>query len=69
MGKPPTTLRDIAKSLGTSIGTVHRALHDNPGVSAATKGNKPQQAANDRHVFHEVLELIWIAKLRVPNKG
>ena len=37
MGKPPTTLRDIAKSLGTSIGTVHRALHDNPGVSAETK--------------------------------
>jgi len=37
MGKPPTTLGDIAKSLGTSIGTVHRALHDNPGVSAETK--------------------------------
>ena len=37
MGKPPTTLRDIAKLLGTSIGTVHRALHDNPGVSAQTK--------------------------------
>ena len=37
MGKPPTTLRDIAKSLSTSIGTVHRALHDNPGVSAETK--------------------------------
>ena len=37
MGKPPTTLRDIAKSLGTSIGTVHRALHDNPGVSPETK--------------------------------
>ena len=37
MGKPPTTLRDIAKSLGTSIGTVHRALHDNPGVSPETR--------------------------------
>jgi len=37
MGKSPTTLRDIAKSLGTSIGTVHRALHDNPGVSPETK--------------------------------
>ncbi|HLZ42333.1 MAG TPA: LacI family DNA-binding transcriptional regulator [Candidatus Sulfotelmatobacter sp.] len=37
MGKPPTTLRDIAKALGTSIGTVHRALHDNPGVSPETK--------------------------------
>lgn len=37
MGKPPTTLRDIARSLGTSIGTVHRALHDNPGVSQQTK--------------------------------
>jgi LacI family transcriptional regulator len=37
MGKPPSTLRDIARSLNTSIGTVHRALHDNPGVSAQTK--------------------------------
>jgi LacI family transcriptional regulator len=37
MGKEPTTLFDIANALGTSIGTVHRALHDNPGVSAATK--------------------------------
>ena len=46
MGKPPTTLRDIAKSLGTSIGTVHRALHDNPGVSAATKARVLQVARN-----------------------
>jgi len=37
MGKNPTTLLDIAKALGTSIGTVHRALHDNPDVSPATK--------------------------------
>ncbi len=37
MGKSPTTLRDIAKALGTSIGSVHRALHDNPGVSPMTK--------------------------------
>jgi LacI family transcriptional regulator len=37
MGKEPTTLLDIAKALGTSIGTVHRALHDNPGVSPRTK--------------------------------
>ena len=37
MGKKPTTLLDIAKALGTSIGTVHRALHDNPDVSATTK--------------------------------
>ncbi len=44
MGKPPTTLRDIAKSLGTSIGTVHRALHDNPGVSPATKARVLQVA-------------------------
>lgn len=44
MGKPPTTLGDIAKSLGTSIGTVHRALHDNPGVSAATKAKVLQMA-------------------------
>lgn len=46
MGKPPTTLRDIANSLGTSIGTVHRALHDNPGVSPATKARVQQLARN-----------------------
>ena len=44
MGKSPTTLSDIAKSLGTSIGTVHRALHDNPGVSPATKARVLQVA-------------------------
>lgn len=37
MDKAPTTLLDIAKALGTSIGTVHRALHNNPGVSSRTK--------------------------------
>jgi LacI family transcriptional regulator len=37
MAKEPTTLLHIAKALGTSIGTVHRALHDNPGVSPETK--------------------------------
>jgi len=46
MGKPPTTLRDIAESLGTSIGTVHRALHDNPGVSAETKARVLEVAKN-----------------------
>lgn len=46
MGKPPTTLRDIAISLGTSIGTVHRALHDNPGVSAETKAKVLEAAKN-----------------------
>lgn len=44
MHRPSTTLRDIAKSLGTSIGTVHRALHDNPGVSPATKARVLQVA-------------------------
>ena len=44
MGQPPTTLRDIARSLGTSIGTVHRALHDNPGVSPETKAKVQQMA-------------------------
>ncbi|HME34652.1 MAG TPA: LacI family DNA-binding transcriptional regulator [Candidatus Sulfotelmatobacter sp.] len=44
MGKPPTTLRDIAQALGTSIGSVHRALHDNPGVSPATKARVLQMA-------------------------
>jgi LacI family transcriptional regulator len=46
MGKPPATLGDIAKSLGTSIGTVHRALHDHPGVSPATKARVLQMARN-----------------------
>jgi len=44
MGKPPTTLRDIAKALGTSIGSVHRALHDHPGVSPVTKDRVLQMA-------------------------
>jgi LacI family transcriptional regulator len=44
MGKPPTTLRDIANALGTSIGSVHRALHDNPGVSPMTKTRVLQMA-------------------------
>lgn len=44
MGKPPATLGDIAKSLSTSIGTVHRALHDHPGVSPATKARVLQMA-------------------------
>lgn len=44
MGKPSTTLRDIAKALGTSIGSVHRALHDNPGVSPLTRDRVLQMA-------------------------
>ena len=44
MGKSPTTLRDIAKALGTSIGSVHRALHDHPGVSPMTKTRVLQMA-------------------------
>jgi LacI family transcriptional regulator len=45
MAKEPTTLLDIAKALDTSIGTVHRALHDNPGVSAATKAKVLKMAS------------------------
>lgn len=37
MSKRPATLFDIGKALGISTGTVHRALHDNPGVSPETK--------------------------------
>jgi LacI family transcriptional regulator len=37
MAKEATKLLDIARALGTSIGTVHRALHNNPGVSPTTK--------------------------------
>src|ERR1700758_736382 len=44
MGKSPTTLRDIAKAVGTSVGSVHRALHDNPGVSPMTKARVLQMA-------------------------
>lgn len=44
MAKAPITLLDIAKALGTSIGTVHRALHDNPGVSPATKAKVLEMA-------------------------
>ncbi len=44
MGKAPTTLRDNAKALDTSIGSVHRALHDNPGVSPFTKDRVLQMA-------------------------
>jgi LacI family transcriptional regulator len=44
MRKPPTTLGDIAKAVGTSIGSVHRALHDHPGVSPLTKTRVLQMA-------------------------
>ena len=44
MAKHPTTLLDIAKALGTSIGTVHRALHDRPEVSPLTKARVVQMA-------------------------
>lgn len=40
------TLFDIAEALGVSTGTVHRALHDHPGVNAATKA-RVVQAAKD----------------------
>ena len=38
------TLFDIAGALGVSTGTVHRALHDHPGVSAATKARVLEMA-------------------------
>src|SRR5579863_2810231 len=44
MGKRPATLFDIGKALGISTGTVHRALHDNPGVSPMTKAKVLQTA-------------------------
>lgn len=46
MAKEPTTLLHIAQALGTSIGTVHRALHDNPGVSPETKAKVLETARN-----------------------
>jgi hypothetical protein len=45
MGKRPATLLDIGKALGISTGTVHRALHDNPGVSPMTKAKVLQTCA------------------------
>lgn len=38
------TLFDIADALGVSTGTVHRALHDHPGVSPITKARVLQMA-------------------------
>jgi LacI family transcriptional regulator len=35
---------DIAQALGVSTGTVHRALHDHPGVSPMTKSRVQQMA-------------------------
>jgi LacI family transcriptional regulator len=37
-------LLDIAEALGISTGTVHRALHDHPGVSPMTKSRVQQMA-------------------------
>ncbi len=39
-----TKLLDIAKALGVSTGTVHRALHNHQGVNAATKARVLQMA-------------------------
>jgi LacI family transcriptional regulator len=33
----PVGIKDIARTLGVSIGTVDRALHDKPGISPATR--------------------------------
>jgi LacI family transcriptional regulator len=38
------TLFDIADALGVSTGTVHRALHNHPGVNATTKAKVLQMA-------------------------
>jgi LacI family transcriptional regulator len=37
MKSTKTTLVDIANALGVSIGTVHRALHNHPGINQETK--------------------------------
>ena len=37
-GAPPRVgIKDIARALGVSIGTVDRALHDKPGINPATR--------------------------------
>src|SRR5213082_1830298 len=40
------TLFDIADALGISTGTVHRALHDHPGVNAMTRMRVLQVSKN-----------------------
>jgi LacI family transcriptional regulator len=55
MKSTKTTLVDIANALGVSIGTVHRALHNHPGINQETKtrvlveakklGYRPNRAA------------------------
>jgi LacI family transcriptional regulator len=44
MKSSKTTLLDVAKSLGISTGTVHRALHNHPGINASTKARVLQVA-------------------------
>jgi len=43
------TLFDLADALGVSTGTVHRALHDHPGVSPLTKTRVLQMARSMRY--------------------
>jgi len=38
-------------------------------ISATAESNKRQRTADDRHILHEVLELIQIVKLRVPDES
>jgi LacI family transcriptional regulator len=46
VGKPrPAGIRDIAEALGVSIGTVDRALHNRPRISAKTREKVLRQAA------------------------
>src|SRR4029453_935814 len=40
----PPGIRDIAESLGVSIGTVDRALHDRPGINQKTRTRILEQA-------------------------
>src|SRR5215813_4171503 len=44
MKSSKTTLLDVAKSLGISTGTVHRALHNHPGINSNTKARVLQVA-------------------------
>src|SRR5437763_8911421 len=80
MNTKPTGIKEIAKALGVSIGTVDRALHQRPGISpmtrakvlkmAQTMGYRPNLAArflkSQRHLQISVQLPVEIATFFDP---